>query len=331
MRVLVTGGTGFLGREVLKQLNERGYEVRNLARRAAFVPGLSNVEPFAGSVLEPLVVKEALEGCQAVIHMAGKVSRDRRDAGELMRLHVDGTRIVLEQAVAARIERVVYVSTSGTIAVSEDPQETLAENAPYPTHLVREWPYYLSKIFAEQEALRFFREKGLPLICLNPTLLLGPGDDDGSSTEDVKRFLDGLLPAVPRGGMSFADVRDVAETVVVSLTRGRPGERYLLTSENLTTEEFFKRLARMSGRPAPWIELPRSVTRWGAQLLSGLGKLTQATLPINDIDLQMGRHGWWADSKKSRLELGFRPRDPNVTLRETVQYLQQKSARDDDE
>lgn len=324
MRVLVTGGTGFLGREVLKQLSERGYEVRNLARRAAYVPSLPNVEPFAGSVLEPDVVREALEGCQAVIHMAGKVSRDRRDTGELMRLHVDGTRIVLGQAAEAGIERVVYVSTSGTIAVSEDPQETLTEAAPYPIHLVREWPYYLSKIFAEQEALRLFRDKGLPLICLNPTLLLGPGDEDGSSTEDVKRFLDGLLPAVPRGGMSFADVRDVAETVVVSLTRGRPGERYLLTSENLATEEFFKRLARMSGRPAPWIELPRRFTRWGAQLLSGLNKLTNTSLPVNDIDLEMGRHGWWADSKKARLELGFRPRDPNETLRDTVQYFQQK-------
>lgn len=324
MRVLVTGGSGFLGREVIKALVDREYEVRNFSRRAAYLPDLPSVEPFAGSVLEPEAVKEAMQGCQAVIHMAGKVSRDRRDTGELMRLHVDGTRLVLQAALDAQVERVVYMSTSGTIAVSEDPTELLNESASYPTELVRRWPYYLSKIFAEQEAMRFVRERQLPLICLNPSLLLGPGDVELSSTSDIDRFLDGMIPAIPKGGMSFVDVRDTAETTVSALKRGRPGERYLMTAENLTTEDFFRRVARISGRPAPLVNLPDVVTRWSSKLLEGVGALGKLKLPVNDVDLEMGRHGWWADSKKARLELGFRPRTPEETLFDTIQWIREQ-------
>jgi dihydroflavonol-4-reductase len=331
MRILVTGGSGFLGREVVKKLVEQGYEVRSLARRAAWRRDLPDVEPFAGSVLEPDSCREALEGCQALIHAAGRVSRDRKDASELMRLHVDGTRNVLTAARDAGVDRVVYLSTSGTIACSEDLTEVKNEAAPYPIELVRGWPYYLSKIYAEQEALRFFTQDQLPVICLNPTLLLGPGDTDGSSTGDVKRFLDGLLPAIPKGGMSFVDVRDVADTVVASLTRGRPGERYLLGAENITTEDFFKRLARMSGRPAPLVRLPDAVTRWGAKLLGRFEQVADITLAVNQIDLEMGRHGWFLDSKKAKLEIGFRPRDPEETLRDTIVDLRERREREDDE
>ena len=102
MRVLVTGGTGFLGRDVISVLAAKGHEVRNFSRRAAYNPDMPSVEPFAGSVLEPDAVKEAMQGCGAVIHLAGKVSRDRKDAGELMRIHVDGTRNVMTAAVEAQ-------------------------------------------------------------------------------------------------------------------------------------------------------------------------------------------------------------------------------------
>lgn len=331
MRVLVTGGTGFLGREVVKLLADRGIEVRNFARRAAYHPELPTVEPFAGSVLEPDALKEATQGCQAVIHMAGKVSRDRKDSSELMRIHVDGTRNVMTAAVEAGVERVVYMSTSGTIAISADPTEILNEAAPYPTDLARRWPYYLSKIYAEQEALRFAKEKQLELICLNPSLLLGPGDVDGSSTGDISRFLDGLIPAIPKGGMNFVDVRDVAETTVTALTRGRPGERYLMGSDNLTTEEFFKRVARISGRPAPFIRLPDALTRFSARFLERFEQVTDISLPVNDVDLEIGRHGWWLDSKKARLELGFRPRDANDTLADTIVFLREHKKRGQDD
>lgn len=332
MRVLVTGGTGFLGREVISLLASKGHEVRNFSRRASYNPDQPSVEPFAGSVLEPEAIKEAMQGCEAVIHLAGKVSRDRKDAGELMRIHVDGTRNVMEAAVEAQVSRVVYMSTSGTIAISKEATETLNEAAPYPIDLARKWPYYLSKIYAEQEALRFAREHQLALICLNPSLLLGPGDVDESSTTDVSRFLDGLIPAIPKGGVSYVDVRDVAECTLTALTRGRPGERYLLGAENLTTEDFFKRLARISGRPAPFVKLPDAFTRFSARVLEQIETLTEVSLPITDADLDIGRHGWWVDSKKARLELGFRPRDPNATLHDTVAYIrEQKKRKKDDE
>lgn len=327
MRVLVTGGTGFLGREVISVLAAKGHEVRNFSRRAAYNPDMPSVEPFAGSVLEPEALGEAMQGCSGVIHLAGKVSRDRKDAGELMRIHVDGTRNVMAAAVEAQVSRVVYMSTSGTIAISTNATEILNEAAPYPIDLARKWPYYLSKIYAEQEALRYAREQQLPMICLNPSLLLGPGDVDESSTSDVSRFLDGMIPAIPKGGVCYVDVRDVADTTVAALTRGRPGERYLLGAENLTTEDFFKRLARISGRPAPFVKLPDAFTRFSARMLEKFEQLTDVNLPISDADLDIGRHGWWVDSKKARLELGFRPRDPNATLHDTIAYIREAKER----
>ncbi len=330
MRVLVTGGTGFLGREVLCRLDAAGIDVVNLSRRAAYDPRFGHVEPYAGSILSIEDCREAAEDCEVLIHLAGRVSRRRRDAADVMRLHVDGTRTVLQAAADAGVSRIIYLSTSGTIAVSEDPEEVKDERAAYPIEVVRQWPYYLSKIYAEQEALGFAERHDLPLICLNPTLMLGPGDFDHSSTNDIRRFLKGLVPVIPKGGMSFVDVRDVADVILNALDRGEGGERYLLGAENLSTEAFFRRIARMSGRPAPPIRLPARLTRWSSRLLASLETLGGTDLPINDIDLDMGRHGWYLDATKARKVLGFSPRPPNDTLRETVEDILRDEAAEED-
>lgn len=317
MTICVTGGTGFLGRHLVRSLVAEGHTVRVMSRRG-WGPAEAGIEEVVGSVLDAEINRKAVEGCEAVFHLAGKVSRDPDDAGELMRLHVEGTRSLFGACRDAGVSRVIYLSTSGTIGVSTEIDRMATEEDDYPIDLIRRWPYYLSKVYAEQEALRWFKESGLAVICLNPSLILGPGDDEGSSTGDVERFLKGLVPMVPRGGMSFVDVRDVADTCRAALSKGRPGQRYLLTGCNTPLRTFFLDVARMSGRPAPLFNAPDRLTKWTSSLLEKVGTFGNSWLPINHIDLEIATHGWYVSSDKARSELGFTPRDPNETLRDTI-------------
>ena len=127
----------------------------------------------------------------------------------MMRLHVDGTRRVLEAMAAAKVGRMVLASTSGTVAVSKDPQ-VFDESFDYATDVVAGWPYYASKIYQEKLAFRLGAELGIDVVAVNPSLLLGPGDRRLSSTGDVRRFLRRQIPTVPKGGINFVDARDAA-------------------------------------------------------------------------------------------------------------------------
>lgn len=319
--LLVTGATGFLGRHVVSQLLAGGRRVRVLQRSDRDVASLGEVEVALGDVCDAESVARAVSGASAVLHCAGKVSRDPADAEILREVHVVGTRNVVAKAKAAGV-RVVLASTSGTVAISEKP-ETMTEKSPTPLALVAKFPYYRSKLYAEEEALRAARD-GADVVSVNPTLLLGPGDVRGSSTEDVWKFLTKSIPVTPSGGVSFVDARDAATAMIAALERGKTGERYLVTAANLTVRDFFDRLSRLSGVPAPPLVLPK--TRWLSKALyDGTSKLAKAVggeLAVDAASFEMGGLYWWVDASKAERELGFSARDVGETLAETVRELQ---------
>ncbi|ACY15751.1 NAD-dependent epimerase/dehydratase family protein [Haliangium ochraceum] len=333
MRVLVTGGTGFLGEHLVQQLMGAEHQVVALARsRSPVLDALADehgderLRFVRGDVLSGDSLDEALSGCEAVFHLAGMVSREPGDARAMMRLHIDGTRRVLERMHAAGVGRMILASTSGTVAVSKD-EEILDEDAGYATEVVAGWPYYASKIYQETLALSRGPELGIEVVAINPSLLLGPGDRRMSSTTDVVRFLRGQVRVIPEGGVNFVDVRDAAQAMVAALSAGRAGERYLLGGPNLTVAEFFGRLSRAAKLPPPRIHLPEAigkVARFGASLIEhayrsrGYGEP-----PVDRISLEMAQHYWWLDASKAQRELGFAVREPSLTLVETVRYLRQ--------
>jgi dihydroflavonol-4-reductase len=305
-RYLVTGATGFLGTHVVALLEAAGHRVVPYSRA------------HGGDVTDGARVQAAARGCDGAFHCAGPVSRRPEDAEELYRVHVLGTKTVLGACEAAGVRRVVLASTSGTVAVSEDPRHIATEEDDAPIGLVARWPYYRAKLFAERAALE--RGGRLEVVSVNPSLLLGPGDVNGSSTEDVRLFLEGAVPAVPAGGLSFVDVRDAAEAMVLAMARGGPGERYLLGACNLTVREFFARLSRVSGVPAPWLPLPRSraIARAGAAWASRVAARIGVRTAIDPVSVEMGQCFFYLDASKAERELGWRPRDPNETLMDTV-------------
>ena len=316
MKLLVTGATGFLGSTLVPLLTGAGHEVRALVRSGAEVPGC---EVAKGDVRDLESVRRALEGREGVYHLAGLVSRDPADARKLYELHVDGTRHLLEEAERAGVRRVVLASSSGTIGVSRT-RRIATEKDDYPIETVGRWPYYLSKIYEEKLALEHAR-RGLDLIVLNPSLLLGPGDARLSSTQDVFRFLQGRILAVPQGGISFVDVRDAAQAFLAALTRGAAGERHLLGAANWDFTEFFARLGRIAHRPGPPLRLPSSLQIAGAHLLEKLARKRGREPDLPASDVEMGACFFFIDSTKAERVLGFTPRDPLETLSETVQYV----------
>jgi len=322
MNLLLTGGGGFLGSALVPGLIRLGHRVRLLQRSPAPEAEGLGAEVRRGSVLDPAAVRGALDGIEAVYHLAGRVDFDPKDPAALYALHVQGARTVLEAAAESGAKRVLLASTSGTIAVFRE-ERLGTEAAPYPLREVASWPYYLSKIFEEKAALRIARDTGLSVVVLNPSLILGPGDARLSSTDVVWKFLKRRIPAMPGGGLSFVDVRDAADAFAAALERGRPGERYLLGGANMAFREFFGRLERLSGVAAPRVSLPKSLNVAGVRLLERLSSWRGVEAPIDAASVEMGECFWYCDSRKAVEELGFSPRDPQETLADTVRYLRQ--------
>lgn len=322
MKYLVTGATGFLGSHLALSLAAQGHQVVAMARSTVRAPSHANITAVKGDILDADALRVHTAGCDGVFHCAGRVSRDPADSTMLWETHVVGTRRVLEAARAADVRRVVYASTSGTIAIGDDPDYVANEDSPTPLRFIERFAYYRSKLYAEHEALEHAK-KGLDVVVVNPSLLLGPGDTHGSSTGDVKKFLDGRIPMTPAGGMAYVDARDAAEGMLLAMEKGTAGRRYLLNASNCTLGEFFGRLSRLSGVKAPMFRMAKGTTlaRVGAGLLERAAKAIGVEAPVDAVSAEMGQLFWYCDSSRAEKELGWRARDPIETLADTVSEL----------
>src|SRR5437588_9507454 len=321
---LITGGTVFLGSHLVRQLVESG--AKDIRVMATSIPewlmGLG-VDTFEGSVMNADDVARAVDGVTEIYHLAGKVSRDKDNSREMYKLHVDGTRLLCDAAKKAGVKTMVLASSSGTIAVTEKGDIVPDETYPPPLDIIARWPYYASKAYQEMAALERFQGKGLRLVILNPSLLLGPGDDRLSSTKVVLDFMARKINAIPNGGLNFVDVRDTAKAFIAAMQKGRHGERYLLGAVNWTFVKFFDRLERLTKVAAPRLAFPTRFAVAGAQVIDSLFRQCNLTSPIEADTVQMAEYFWYFNHNKARRELGFTPRDPGDTLNDTVRYVRE--------
>lgn len=311
--VLVTGATGFLGRHLVAQLLNAEYSVRVLCRSQPDFP--SQVEVFRGDITAPADVERAVQGVDAVFHLAGMVSRNPADAPLLAQVHVDGTRHVCDAAARNGVSKLVHASSSGTIAISRRPF-LHTEDAPYKDDIAAHWPYYRTKIAAEKLALSY------PFVTvINPALLLGPGDTRRSSTGDVEALLNREILSLPTGGLCFVDARDTAAAAIAALRLGRPGERYLLGAANWDFAQLAKAVSELSGVPTPRMKSPTWLSLLAAPVLRKAMPLLGRRFDIDDATIEMAGYFWYCSSSKARRELNFSPRDPKETLRDTIHDL----------
>lgn len=322
-KILITGGTGFLGTHIVRQFIDVGET--NLKVMASHVPTWmkdAGVKAVEGSVTDRDDVAKACKNVSAIFHLAGKVSRDNGDAMSMNNVHLNGTRILCEAATEAGISTMVLASSSGTIAVSED-EQVVDETYPQPVDLITRWAYYASKYYQERAALENFKGEGQRLVILNPSLLLGPGDERLSSTKPVLDFLGKKVPYCPGGGLNFVDVRDAAAAFINALEKGEHQEKYLLGAANMTFEQFFGRIERLSGVAAPRLHVPKKWAVAGSGMISSLYKNWGRASPVMPNEVEQAECFWYFDWSKAEEKLGFQPRDPQETLQDTISYLRE--------
>lgn len=322
-RILITGGTGFLGTHIVR--NFLAFGETNLKVMASRVPEWmkdAGVKAVEGSVTNREDVVKACKNVSAIFHLAGKVSRDNDDAMSMNNIHLQGTRLLCEAATEAGVETMILASSSGTIAVSED-EQIVDETFPQPVDLFTKWAYYASKYYQERAALENFNDEGQRLVIMNPSLLLGPGDERMSSTKPVLDFLGRKVPYCPGGGLNFVDARDAAAAFISALDKGRHQEKYLLGAANMTFEQFFGRLERLSGVSAPMFKVPKKLAMSGSSFISSVYKNWGKTSPVMPNEVEQAECFWYFDSTKAMDDLGFAPRDPQETLQDTISYLRE--------
>ena len=326
-KLLVTGATGFLGRHVIEAILEKPAAefgeggVRLLCRRNHPWEGNARIETLTGNILDREAVRHAVEGVDVVLHLAGRVTRDPQASASLFETHIEGTRNVCDAALEHGKPKVILASSSGTIGVSCQPV-VHDETAPYAVDVARHWPYYLSKIYQEKLAFSYFEKYDLPVVVMNPSLLLGPGDIYMSSTNDIQMYLDRQLGNIPSGGLNFVDVRDAAHTFMAAIESGKPGRRYLIGGHNMTVREFFYVIQFVSSVRAPLLSLPEIWCRRTANVLRRGADLLGRRFPLNDITIEMAYRFWYCDNTRARKELDLDPRPAERTIRDTVAFLQ---------
>ncbi|MGH2859284.1 MAG: NAD-dependent epimerase/dehydratase family protein, partial [Solirubrobacteraceae bacterium] len=305
MRALVTGAAGFIGAHVVAALANGGADVRAFDRRAiaGATPG---VEPIVGDILDPDALRRALQGCDAVFHLAALYSFHRADRARMREVNVNGTRAVLDAALRGPRRRIVHTSSCATCGPVPDRRAT-EHDLPRGDQL--RIPYRATKLAGEQLALRAARA-GADVVVVNPTVPVGAGDlrptPTGKMIADVAH---GRARAyLARSALNVAAVGDVAQGHLLAHEHGLPGNRYLLGGEDLSIRELFALVAQTAGLPSPRIAVPWTVARASATVAHA------ATAPFGHEprlllldEVLAGRLPHRFDDAKARAQLGYSP------------------------
>jgi dihydroflavonol-4-reductase len=319
---LVTGASGFLGWHVARVLRERGYPVRALVRPGSRIAGL-DVEIVTGDLRDTASVERAAKGCATVFHVAADYRLWAKDPSELYRSNVDGTRNILNAARQAGVERVVYTSTVGCIGI---PHDGVGDETTPVSLEDMAGDYKRSKFLAEQVALEFARG-GFPVVIVNPTAPIGAHDVKPTPTgKIVLDFLNGDMPAFIDTGLNVVDVRDTAEGHLLALERGKPGERHILGSENLTLAQILAKLASITGKKGPKMRLPYAVAYCAGVCSTAWAGITGSPPRVPIEAVRMAKKKMWVTHEKARRELGFHPGPAETALRRAVEWFEQGRA-----
>ncbi|MFQ3582987.1 MAG: hopanoid-associated sugar epimerase [Chloracidobacterium sp.] len=322
MKVFLTGGTGFVGASVLRELLSGGAEVRALARRNGDRRNLEGLvfDLVEGDLDDPALLTRAMEGCEWVFHVAAHYSLLRRDRDAIYRANVEGTRHILQAARAAGVKRVVH--TSSVAAIGVPPDGAVADETFQTTVEELVSDYKKSKFLSEQLARQAARE-GLPVIIVNPSTPIGPYDVKPTPTgEIVLRFLQGRMPAYVDTGMNLIHVRDVAIGHLRAAEKGRVGERYILGCQNLTLKAILDLLSAITGLPAPKRKLPH----WlpivvGAVDEFVISRLTGRSPTVALDSARMAAHAMYYDATRAVTYLGLPQTPIETALRDAVTWF----------
>ncbi|MBI4956328.1 MAG: NAD-dependent epimerase/dehydratase family protein [Myxococcales bacterium] len=321
MRALVTGASGHIGANIVRELLAQGHEPVALVRRTSDTRGLAGlaVELVQGDILDPASLDAAMRGVEVVHHAAANFAVWSKRREDVLRPALEGTGNVFAAAARAGVRRIVHTSSSAAVGFSRSPSELRSEKDFRETsHLA----YYEAKTAGEKLAYELAREHGVPVVVTCPTLVLGSFDYRVTpSMRPVLDMANGRGPTT-EGGTSIVSARDVARAHLLAAERGRPGERYIIGGENLTLKQIGALVATWTGRTPKHVALPRwafltvaALQEAGAALTGRAPALTRAA--VRDV---IGQYAWY-DVTKAERELGFAATPPAEVIDETMRWF----------
>ena len=322
MKIFVTGATGFVGHHVARALAGDGADLRLLVRKSSNLANLEGIpgDTFLGDLEKPELLRPALEGCDAVVHVAADYRLWIPKPEAMYRANVDGTRELLRLAREARVRRFVYTSSVATMHFRTDGVPTEEDVPVALDDMVGH--YKRSKFIAEQQAIAAAQD-GQQVVVLNPTTPIGPNDRKPTPTGRIfVDFLNRKFPAYVDTGLNLVDVSEVARAHCLALSKGEPGRRYILGGENLTLKQILDKMSAITGIPSPKTKIPLGVAATYAffeEWITGRirGKEPRATLE----EVKMGRKKMYASSARAERELGFRVTPVYEAMRAAIEWF----------
>lgn len=324
MRALVTGATGFVGSAVARALSRAGWQVRALVRAGSDPRNLRDlsVEIARGDLTDRSSLDAALDGCEALFHVAAEYRLWTPAPALLYRTNVEGTRNILDAARCAHVARVVYTSSVATVGLPSDGSPGREDT---PVSLEDMIGHYKRSKFLAEQLVRELARAGAPVVIVNPSTPIGPGDlkptPTGQIVVDAAR---GRMPAYVDTGLNIVHVEDVAAGHLKAFEHGRPGERYILGGENLTLREILAQIARLVGRSPPRLRLPHAALLPLAFLAEGWSRLSGRPTRITFEGVRMARRRMYFSSDKAAAELGYRWRAPAAAFEDAVSWFREQ-------
>ena len=319
---LVTGANGFLGAAVVRALLAEGRPVRALVRPGSDRRNLSDldVEIVEGDITDPESLRKAVRGCAAVFHVAADYRLWVRDPAPMYRANVEGSVNVLEAAAGAGVERMVHTSSVATLGINAD-LTPADESTPVSVDDMI-GTYKRSKFLAEEAVRRRAAELTFPLVTVNPSTPIGPGDVKPTPTGRI--ILDaaaGRMPAYVDTGLNLVHVDDVARGHLKALERGKAGERYILGGQDMSLREILGVVGAKVGRPASNVRLPHWVVYPVALAAEGLARMTGVEPRVTLDGVRMSTKHMYFSSRKAERELGYSWRDPEHAIAEAIDWF----------
>jgi nucleoside-diphosphate-sugar epimerase len=321
VKVFVTGGTGFIGGEVVRQLRARGEEVVCLVRSPEKASKLLELgcELRSGDLSDEAAIRQGMAGCDAVIHAAAmyEVGIPAKQRPAMREANVAGTEQVMKAALAEKVGRIVYVSTVGIFGNTR--KQVVDESYENPETDFTSY-YEETKLEAHKLVQRMIDEQGLPAIIVQPGGVYGPGDT--SQVADLlEQFFAGKLPLIPfpELGLCLTHVEDIAGGILLALDKGKIGETYVISGPVTTMREAIETVARVSGRKAPKRALPTGLMKAMVPFGPLVGKVMGQPPNLREIISSADGVTFWAKCDKAQRELGYSPRGLEEGLRQTLE------------
>ncbi len=323
----ITGGSGFVGGAVLRRLTAKGRDVRALARSDEAQERVlaGGAAPVRGDLEDPQALLAGMRGCDTVFHVAGINATCLRDPAVMFRTNVEGTAHVVRAAAAAGVSRLIYTSSAATIG--EAAGTVGREDSPHRGSFLT--AYERSKYEAERRALSLGAALGLPVVCVNPSSVQGPGRTEGTARL-LLTLVNARRPVVVDTWVSVVDVDDCAQGHLLAETSATPGQRYVLNGISLSARDAIDLLRSVCGRPVHTIRLPAWAVRSAGWAGDAAAHVTRREASLCREVTRAVLHGHRYDGSRAQRELGLRYRSAEDTVRRSLRWYREHGLIDRD-